>query len=71
MSIPRANVMPCGPRAAALYPPPSGRYFGCHHGHGLTYRLARGHDKRLGTPSGAIRSFLTPCPVALLRPRDR
>jgi len=47
VSVPCVNVMPCGRRAGALYPPPSGRYFGCHHGHDLTYRLARGHDTRL------------------------
>jgi hypothetical protein len=30
-----------------LYLPPGGRYFGCRHCYGLTYRSCQEHDKRV------------------------
>jgi hypothetical protein len=37
----------CCRRVGKLYLPPGSRYFGCRHCHGLTYRSAQEHDKRV------------------------
>ena len=37
----------CNRRVAKLYLPPGGRYFGCRLCHGLTYKSAQEHDKRV------------------------
>jgi hypothetical protein len=37
----------CRRRAAKLYLPPGGRYYGCRHCHRLTYLSSQGHDKRV------------------------
>jgi hypothetical protein len=41
------NGRPCGRRVGKLYLPPSARYFGCRHCHGLTYTSAQTHDMRV------------------------
>ena len=41
------NARACRRRAAKLYLPPGGKYFGCRHCHNLTYRSCKEHDKRV------------------------